>query len=101
MKELVHDIMSIFSPQTINPVLIRADLTQQEIASLQASGVTKVSWATSMEELNDAFVQKALAAGAAGYHITDVEKHKPGHDEQHILSGTASLYFVSLKEAHG
>jgi len=75
MKALVQDVLSIFSSQSVNPVLIRTDLSQQEIASMQPFGMTSVSWATSMEELNAACAQKAREASAVGYHITDVESH--------------------------
>lgn len=94
MKELVQDVLSIFSPQSVNPVLIRAGLSQHEIASLQPFGVTSVSWATSMEELNEAFAHKAREAGAVGYHITDVESHKPGSDGQPLLAAKATLYNI-------
>ncbi|MEZ3498435.1 DUF1471 domain-containing protein [Pantoea sp. KPR_PJ] len=94
MKELVQDVLSIFSPQSVNPVFIRAGLTQREIASVQPFGITSVSWVTSMEELNAAFVDKAREAGAVGYHITDVESHKSGSDEQRLLAGKATLYNI-------
>lgn len=99
MKELVHDVLSIFSPQSVKPVLIRHGLTQQEIASIQPFGVTSVSWATSMEELSAAFAQKAQEAGAVAYHITDVESHKPGSDGQRLLAANATLY--TLPDATG
>ena len=94
MKELVQDVLSIFSPQSVNPVLIRSGLTQREIASVQPFAVTSVSWATSMEELNAAFVHKAREAGAVGYHITDVESHKAGSDGQPLLAAKATLYTI-------
>lgn len=94
MKELVQDVLSIFSPQSVNPVLIRAGLSQREIASVQPFGITSVSWVTSMEELNAAFVTKAQEAGAVGYHITDVESHKSGSDGQRMLAGKATLYTI-------
>lgn len=101
MKDLVNDVLSIFSPQSVKPVLIRAGLTHREIASMHPVGVTQVSWVTSMEELNDAFVKKAMEAGAAGYHITDVESHKPGNDDQHVLAAKATLYYIAEKAANG
>ena len=101
MKKLVSDVLAIFSPQTVKPVLIRQGLSYREIASMQPVGVTSVSWATSMEELNDAIVKKALEAGAVGYHITDVESHKPGNDGQHVLAATATLYNLDQKAIHG
>jgi hypothetical protein len=94
MKELVQDVLSIFSPKSVNPVLIRAGLSQREIASIQPFGTTSVSWATSMEELNAACAQKAREAGAVGYHITDVESHKPGSDGQPLLAAKATLYNI-------
>ncbi len=95
MKELVNDVLSIFSRQTVKPVIIRAGLSHHEIASLKPNGLASVSWVTSMEELNDAFVKKALEAGAAAYHITEVESHKPGNDEQHVLAANATLYYIN------
>lgn len=94
MKELVQDVLSIFSPQSVNPVLIRTGLSQREIASVQPFAVTSVSWATSMEELNAAFAHKAHEAGAVGYHITDVESHKAGSDGQPLLAAKATLYNI-------
>ncbi|QKJ88111.1 hypothetical protein PMPD1_3185 [Paramixta manurensis] len=101
MKKLINDVISIFTHQEAKPVLIRAGLSHREIASIQPSGVTSVSWVTSMEELNDAFVKKALAAGAVGYHITDIESHEPGNDGQHVLAATATLYHINDKVAYG
>ncbi|WP_158781453.1 DUF1471 domain-containing protein [Pantoea sp. BAV 3049] len=101
MKNLVNDVISIFSPQTVKPVVIRAGLTHRELASMQPMGITSVSWVTTMEELNDAFMKKALDAGAVGYHITDVESHKPGNDDQHVLAATATLYNINDKAAYG
>lgn len=94
MKELVQDVLSIFSPQSVNPVFIRTGLSQREIASVQPFSVTSVSWVTSMEELNAALVNKAREAGAVGYHITDVESHKSGSGEQRFLAGKATLYNI-------
>ncbi|CAM3661684.1 hypothetical protein BS639_01220 [Rouxiella silvae] len=94
MKNLVNDVLSIFSPQAVKPVLIRSGLSHREIASLQPVGVSSVSWATSVEELNNAFVKKALDAGAVGYHITNVESHKPGNDGQHVMAATATFYNI-------
>lgn len=94
MKELVQDVLSIFSPQSVNPVLIRTGLTQREIASVQPFAVASVSWATSMEELNAAFAHKAHEAGAVGYHISDVESHKSGSDGQPLLAAKATLYHI-------
>ena len=90
MKELVQDVLSIFSPQSVNPVLIRTGLTQREIASVQPFAVTSVSWAT----FNVAFAHKAHEAGAVGYHITDVESHKAGSDGQPLLAAKATLYNI-------
>lgn len=92
MKALINDVISIFTPQDIQPVLVRADLTPQQIASLHPTSVTSVSWATSMEDLTDAVVKKTLAAGAAGYHISDVESHEPAHDGHPVLAAKATLY---------
>lgn len=95
MKALINDVISIFTPQDIQPVLVRADLTPQQIASLRptsVTSVTSVSWATSMEDLTDAVVKKTLAAGAAGYHISDVESHEPAHDGHPVLAAKATLY---------
>ncbi|AJA71052.1 MULTISPECIES: DUF1471 domain-containing protein [Pantoea] len=92
MKALINDVISIFTPQDIQPVLVRADLTPQQIASLRPTSVTSVSWATSMEDLTDAVVKKTLAAGAAGYHISDVESHEPAHDGHPVLAAKATLY---------
>ena len=100
MKGLVNDVLSIFFPKDVKPVLIRSGLSHREISSLQAVGVTTVSWATSMEELNNAFVKKALAAGAIGYHITNVESHKPGKDQQHVMAATATVYNINHKLAY-
>ena len=94
MKELVQDVLSIFSPQSVSPVLIRTGLSRREIASVQPFAVTSVSWATSMEELNAAFAHKAHEAGAVGYHITDVESHKAGSDGQPLLAAKATLYNI-------
>ncbi|MGP4128420.1 DUF1471 domain-containing protein [Pantoea tagorei] len=94
MKELVQDVLSIFSPQSVNPVLIRTGLSQREIASVQPFAVTSVSWATSMEELNAAFAHKAHEAGAVGYHITDLESYKAGSDGQPLLAAKATLYNI-------
>ncbi|ORM72590.1 hypothetical protein HA48_13775 [Pantoea wallisii] len=101
MKELINDVISIFTPQNVKPVLIRADLTHRELSSIHPLGVTSVSWATSMEELTDAIVKKARAVGAVGYHITDVESHEPGHDGQHVMAATATLYHINDKVAYG
>jgi len=95
MKALVQDVLSIFSPKSIEPVLVRSGLSHREKASIQPVGIMSVSWATSLEELHDALVQKALAAGAVGYHITNVESHKPGNDEQSVLAATATLYNIN------
>lgn len=92
MKALINDVISIFTPQDIQPVLVRADLTPQQIASLRPTSVTSVSWATSMEDLTDAVGKKTLAAGAAGYHISDVESHEPAHDGHPVLAAKATLY---------
>lgn len=100
MKNLVNDVLSIFSPQAVKPVFIRAGLSHREMASIQAVGVTTVSWATSEEELNSAFAKKALDAGAVGYHITNVESHKPGNDNQHVMAATATLYNINHKVAY-
>ncbi|WP_292968692.1 YdgH/BhsA/McbA-like domain containing protein [Pantoea sp. UBA4549] len=94
MKALINDVISIFTPQDVQPVLVRADLTPQQIASLRPTSVTSVSWATSMDELTDAVVKKALAAGAAGYHISDVESHEPAHDGHPVLAAKATLYHI-------
>ncbi|MEI2264525.1 DUF1471 domain-containing protein [Erwinia sp. CGal63] len=99
MKALVQDVLSIFSAKSIEPVLVRPGLSHREKASITPVGVTEVSWATSHEELHDALVKKTLAAGAVGYHITHVESHKPGHDEQSVLAATATLYSVDDKLA--
>jgi len=101
MKNLVNDIISIFSPQAIKPVVIHTGLSPRELASMQPMGITSVSWVTSMEELNDAFVKKALDAGAVGYHIIDVESHKPGGDGQYLLAARATLYHINDKVTHG
>ena len=53
-----------------------------------------------MEELNNAFVKKALDAGAAGYHITNVESHKPGKEDQHVMAATATFYHINHKAAY-
>ena len=100
MKGLVNDVLSIFSPKAVKPVLVRSGLSHREIASLQAVGVSTVSWATSMEELNNAIVKKALDAGAVGYHITNVESHKPGKEEQHVMAATATFYHINHKVAY-
>lgn len=101
MKNLVHDVLAIFSHQTVDPVFVRAGLSHREKATLQAIGITTVNWVASMQELNDAFARKTLDAGAVGYHITQVESHKPGNDEQFLLNATATLYKVDAKAAHG
>lgn len=101
MKDLVNDIISIFNPKTVTPVLVRTGLSHREVASLQAVGVATVSWATSMEELNSAFVKKALDADAVGYHITNVESHKPGKEDQHVMAATATFYHINHKAAYG
>ncbi len=101
MKALINDVISIFTPQNVKPVLIRADLTHRELSSIHPVGFTSVSWATSLDELNDAFVQKARAAGAVGYHITDVESHEPAHDGQPVMAATATLYHINSKVAYG
>lgn len=98
MKALVHDVLSIFSAKSIEPVLVRSGLSQREKASIAPFGVTEVSWATSLEDLHDALVQKALAAGAVGYHITHVESHKPGQETQSVLAATATLYNISDRQ---
>ena len=94
MKALINDVISIFTPQDVQPVLVRADLTPQQIASLRPTSGTSVSWATSMDELTDAVVKKTLAAGAAGYHISDVESHEPAHDGHPVLAAKATLYHI-------
>ena len=101
MKALISGVISIFTPQNVKPVLIRTDLTHRELSSLHPAGVTSVSWATSMDELTDAIVKKAQAAGAVGYHITDVESHEPGHDGQPVMAATATLYHINDKVAFG
>lgn len=101
MKQLINDVISIFTPQSVKPVLIRGDLTHRELSSIHPVGFTSVSWVTSMEELNDAFVQKAVAAGAVGYHITEVESHEPAHDGQHVMAAKATLYHINSKVAYG
>ena len=101
MKDLVQDVLSIFTPQSVKPVFIRAGLTHQEKNAAQPAGITTVSWATSMEELNDALLHKALDAGAVAYHITGVESHKPGNDAQSLLAATATLYTINEKAAYG
>ena len=83
MKGLVNDVLSIFYPKAVKPVLVRAGLSHREIASLQAVGVTTVSWATSMEELNN------------------VESHKPGKEQQHVMAATATFYHINHKVAYG
>ncbi|RRZ95531.1 DUF1471 domain-containing protein [Erwinia sp. 198] len=98
MKALVHDVLSIFSAKSIEPVLVRSGLSQREKALIAPFGVTEVSWATSLEDLHDALVQKALAAGAVGYHITHVESHKPGQEAQPVLAATATLYNISDRQ---
>ncbi len=97
MKNLVNDVLSIFTPQSVEPVFIRAGLTPQEKSAVHPFGITTVSWATSMEELNDALLHKALDAGAVAYHITDVDAHKPGNDEPSLLTATATLYTIDEK----
>lgn len=101
MKALVQDVLSIFSHPIVKPVFIRSGLSFREKNSIQPMGVTSVSWATSMEELNDALLHKALDAGAVGYHITEVESHKQGKDEQYLLAATATLYTLNEKVAYG
>ncbi|WP_380178498.1 DUF1471 domain-containing protein [Kalamiella sp. sgz302252] len=98
MKALVQDVISIFTAKSIEPILVRSGLSHREKAAITPVGVTEVSWATSLEELHDALVKKALAAGAVGYHITNVESHKPGHDEQSVLAATATLYNIDEKQ---
>lgn len=98
MKALVQDVISIFTAKSIEPILVRSGLSPREKAAITPVGVTEVSWATSLEELHDALVKKALAAGAVGYHITNVESHKPGHDEQSVLAATATLYNIDEKQ---
>jgi len=100
MKDLVKDVLSIFSPHDVKPVLVRSGLSHRELASMRAVGVTSVSWATTLEELNSAFVKKALDAGAVGYHITNVESHKQGNEGQHVMAGTATLYNINHKLAY-
>lgn len=97
MKALVQDILSIFSPQTVSPVFIHTGLSQDEKNAIKPMGVTTVTWATSMEEITDALLRKATEAGAVGYHITHVDSHKPGNDQQHILEATATLYALDEK----
>ncbi|HBV38790.1 MAG TPA: DUF1471 domain-containing protein, partial [Erwinia sp.] len=89
-----------FSAKSTEPVLVRSGLSHREKALLTPFGVTEVSWATSLEDLHDALVQKALAAGAVGYHITHVDSHKPGHDEQSVLAATATLYNINDKPGY-
>ncbi|MEN3752943.1 YdgH/BhsA/McbA family protein [Mangrovibacter yixingensis] len=100
MKSLVHDVLSIFKTQAVEAVLIRAGLSHREKSSLQPIGMTSVSWATSMEELNDAFAMKARDAGAVGYHITNVESHKTSCQGHRILAATATLYNINAKMAY-
>lgn len=100
MKALVQDVLSIFSAKSTEPVLVRTGLSHREKAALQPVGIMSVSWATSLEDLHEALVQKTLAAGAVGYHITNVESHKPGHDEQSVLAATATLYNIDEKQAY-
>lgn len=63
----------------------------------QADGRDNRHRATSMEEITDALLRKATEAGAVGYHITHVDSHKPGNDQQHILEATATLYALDEK----
>lgn len=100
MKKLVDDVLAIFSHQSVEPVLIRAGLSHREKAALQPSSVISVDWATSMDELNAAFALKTQESGAVGYHITEVEKHKPGNDEQYLLAAKATLYTIDEKTAY-
>jgi len=97
MKALINDVISIFTPQDIQPVLVRSDLSAEEITSLRPVGITRVSWATSMDDLTDAVVKKTVAAGAAAYHISDIESHQPAHDGQQVLAATATLYHSGEK----
>jgi len=97
MKALVADVLSIFSAKKVVPVFINDELTQQEKEAIHPTGVTTVSWATSMVEINDALLHKARDAGAVGYHISGVESHKTGNNEQRFLSATATLYSVDRK----
>ncbi len=44
MKQLINDVISIFTPQSVKPVLIRGDLTHRELSSIHPVGLTSVSW---------------------------------------------------------
>ena len=94
MKELVADVLSIFSANSVTPVFISHDLTQQERNAIRPTGVTSVNWATSQAEIDAALFNSTQNAGAVGYHITGVESHKTGNTGQHFLSATATLYSI-------
>jgi len=38
---------------------------------------------------------------AAGYHITNVESHKPGKEDQYVMAATATFYHINSKAAYG
>ena len=51
-----------------------------------------------MEELTDAIVKSGPEPSVI---ITDVESHEPGHDGQHVMAATATLYHINDKVAYG
>jgi hypothetical protein len=99
MKNLVNDVLSIFSETTPTPILVRPDLSKQDKESIKPIGVITVDWATSIMELNEAILHKTNAIGAVGYHITRVDSHKTGVDKQSFISATVTLYSIPQKKS--
>ncbi|WHZ42374.1 DUF1471 domain-containing protein [Rahnella bonaserana] len=79
MKGLVNDVLSIFYPKSVTPTACREAISRCD---------------------NPLRIKKALDAGAVGYHITHVESHKPGKEEQHVMAATATFYHINHKVAY-
>lgn len=100
MKALVQDVLSVFSPRNVDVVFVRAGLSPREKELAWPMRTVTVSWVTSAEELNEAFTLKARAMGAVGYHITSVESHKTGKEQQEVMSATATLFNITEQAAN-
>ena len=85
MKALIRDVLAIFTRKSHQPVILKAGLSEEEIAALLPVRQFSLGWVTSVEELEREVARQTLEAGAAGYHISDFEQGR-------FIHARATLY---------
>ncbi|MCT4712581.1 DUF1471 domain-containing protein [Enterobacteriaceae bacterium H11S18] len=74
MKNLIRDIMAIFTPGHHGPVILQDGLTEEEKSALVPVRTLSIDWVASADELEREAIRETLDAGAAGYQLSNLEQ---------------------------